>query len=73
MLKITHYEEDGDFIRIKTNASDRDFVYKKDKFQDVDQLKQEIAKSIAIQTKKDTLKANRIAKLKEQLNKEVNP
>ena len=71
-MKILSYKIENEMIRIKTDNQERyDFVYFKDKFNNLEELKLEIEKSILLENKMKEKKEKKIKKLKEDLEKEI--
>lgn len=71
-LKILSYEAEGDRIRFVTNNPGRsDFVYIINKFNDLEQFKAEIQKSIEFEHKRQQKRANKLKKIKDDM--EANP
>jgi len=71
-MKITGYVYKGEMIHLTTDDSDyTDFVYFKDKFNNLNELKTEIIKKIRETNKKKENKEAKINKVKADLDKEI--
>lgn len=71
-MKIISFVEKGDMLKIKTDdPNNLEFVYFKDKFKNIEQMKKEIEKKIEEIVKKKEQKEKKIKKIKEELDKEI--
>lgn len=70
-MKILSYEIDGERIRITTDNPGRPgFVYSKDKFNNLEELKKEIEASIAGEAKRKAKKDKKVNKVISELEDE---
>lgn len=68
-MKITSLIEEGEWIRATVDNSDREFVYRIDVYDNVDDLKNEISKSIQQSDAKKNKKTEKYNKLKDDYDK----